>query len=232
MRAHGLDPGFPPEVMATVAALAGPPCTTEERIRDLRALPWCSIDNDDSRDLDQLSFAEPLGSGRVRVCVAIADVDATVTRGSAVDRHALVNTTSVYTTAAIFPMLPERLSTDITSLAANQDRLAIVVEFVVLADGTLSGSDVYGGLVRNRAKLAYRGVNAWLNGEGGRFPGQPRRSRVWTSSSACRTVLRNCLAPSGRGTALSISIAWRCGQSSRATPCSSFIPNRRAGQRA
>src|SRR5213596_691728 len=128
MRERGLDPEFPSEALAEVAALKGAPRTTGEPIRDLRALLWCSIDNDDSRDLDQLSVAEPLPGGDVKVLVAIADVDAVVFKGSLIDRHAVVNTTSVYTPAVIFPMLPERFSTDLTSLAAGEDRLWIVVE--------------------------------------------------------------------------------------------------------
>src|SRR5205807_327268 len=116
---------------------------------------WCSIDNDDSRGLDQLSVAEPLAGGDVKVLVAIADVDAAVPKESPIDRHAAVNTTSVYTPAAIFPMLPAELSTDLTSLAADQDRLSIVIEFVVAPDGSLKSSDIYGASVRNRAKLAY-----------------------------------------------------------------------------
>ena len=166
MRERGLEPSFPADALAEVAALSGPPRMTEEPTRDLRALPWCSIDNDDSRDLDQLSVAERLGGGDVKVLVAIADVDATVARQSPVDRHAALNTTSVYTPAAIFPMLPERLSTDLTSLADNQDRLAVIVELVVGADGVVKRSDVYGALVRNRSKLAYNGVGAWLAGDG------------------------------------------------------------------
>jgi exoribonuclease II len=166
MRERGLDPEFPADALAQVAALAGPPRTTEEPLRDLRALLWCSIDNDDSRDLDQLSVAEPQPNGDVKVLVAIADVDAAVARRSPVDRHAAQNTTSVYTPAAIFPMLPERLSTDLTSLADQQDRLSVVVEVVVSAEGEIRSSSIYGAQVRNRAKLAYDGVGAWLAGAG------------------------------------------------------------------
>ncbi len=142
------------------------PTTTEEPLRDLRALLWCSIDNDDSRDLDQLSVAESLPNGDVKVLVAIADVDAAVPKASAIDRHAAVNTTSVYTAAVIFPMLPEKLSTDLTSLIAGEDRLAIVIEIVVAKDGTVTTSDLYGGRVRNKAKLAYNSVGAWLEQRG------------------------------------------------------------------
>jgi VacB/RNase II family 3'-5' exoribonuclease len=166
MRARGLDPDFPPDALAEVAALSHAPSSTEVPVRDLRPLLWCSIDNDDSRDLDQLSVAERQPGGRVRVLVAIADVDATVRKGSPVDRHAAANTTSVYTPAVVFPMLPEKLSTDLTSLADRQDRLSLVVELIVTGDGQLVSSDIYGARVRNHAKLAYPSVGAWLAGEG------------------------------------------------------------------
>ncbi len=169
MRERGLDPAFPPGALAEAAALGGAPHATEEPTRDLRTLPWCSIDNDDSRDLDQLSVAEPLPGGVVRILVAVADVDSGVPKGSAIDDHAAVNTTSVYTPAAIFPMLPERLSTDLTSLADQQDRLSIVIDFVVNSGGDITSSDVYGAMVRNHAKLAYNAVGAWLAG-GEAFP--------------------------------------------------------------
>ena len=166
MRERGLDPEIPAAAAAEAGSIPGPPTTTEEPTRDLRSLLWCSIDNDDSRDLDQLSVAEPLGNGTVKVLVAVADVDAAVKKGSSVDQHASLNTTSVYTPAVIFPMLPERLSTDLTSLNDGEDRLAIVIELTVSANGELPASDVYGARVRNRAKLAYNGVGAWLAGEG------------------------------------------------------------------
>jgi exoribonuclease-2 len=166
MRVHGLEPDFPPDALAEVASLNAAPQSTGGPLRDLRALLWCSIDNDDSRDLDQLSVADTLPGGGVKILVAIADVDATVLKGSPVDRHAEVNTTSVYTPAVIFPMLPEKLSTDLTSLADHADRLAVVVEFVVSPDGSLAGSDVYGAVVKNQAKLAYNAVDAWLTGRG------------------------------------------------------------------
>jgi VacB/RNase II family 3'-5' exoribonuclease len=166
MRDRGLDPDFSQEELAEAAAVRAAPVTTEESVRDQRALLWCSIDNDDSRDLDQLSVADAQAGGDVRVLVAIADVDAVVFKGSLVDRHAAVNTTSVYTPGAVFPMLPERLSTDITSLGPGEDRLSIVIEFVVALDGTLKSSDIYGARVRNHAKLAYNGVDAWLTGHG------------------------------------------------------------------
>ena len=118
--------------------IQGPAHEADGSVRDLRGLLWCSIDNDSSRDLDQLSVAERLASGTVKVLVAVADVDAVVKRGSPIDRHAQTNTTSVYTAAEIFPMLPERLSTDLTSLGEGEDRLALVVEMEVAADGSVA----------------------------------------------------------------------------------------------
>jgi exoribonuclease-2 len=164
MLQRGLLPDFSPEALAETAAIAGAAAEASGEIRDLRRLRWASIDNDDSRDLDQLSVAEPLAAGAVRVLVAIADVDATVRRGSALDGHARTNTTSVYTAAQIFPMLPARLSTDLTSLAEGQERLAVVVEMTVDGEGVVTASDVYRAAVANRAKLAYDGVAAWLDG--------------------------------------------------------------------
>ncbi len=166
MRERGLEPNMPAAALAEVDAMTGPPLTTEEPTRDLRSLLWCSIDNDDSRDLDQLSVAEPLANGSLKVLVAIADVGAAVPKGSAVDRHAAQNTTSVYTPGVIFPMLPERLSTDLTSLNDQQDRLSVVVEMAVAPDGQLTASDIYGAQVRNTAKLAYNAVGSWLAGAG------------------------------------------------------------------
>ena len=133
-------------------------------MRDLTSLLWASIDNDDSRDLDQLTVAEALPGDKIKLLVAIADVDSLVKNGSAIDDHARHNTTSVYTAAMIFPMLPEKLSTDLTSLNVNEDRLAIVVEMVLSADGSLQASDIYRARVRNHAQLAYNSVAAWLDG--------------------------------------------------------------------
>ncbi len=162
---RGLLPDFSPAAMGEVAR-ASAAVDGDPGVRDLRGLLWASIDNNDSQDLDQLTVAESLASGAVKVLVAIADVDAVVHKDSAVDTHARHNTTSVYTAAGIFPMLPERISSDLTSLAEGEDRLAIVVEMVVDEGGTVTGSDVYRAMVRNHAKLAYSGVAAWLGGEG------------------------------------------------------------------
>ncbi|MCX6543179.1 MAG: RNB domain-containing ribonuclease [Acidobacteria bacterium] len=162
---RGLEPDFPPAAQRELAAISGP-ADAADGIRDMRDRLWASIDNDDSRDLDQLTVAEPLAGGRVRILVAVADVDALVRKGSAIDGHASRNTTSVYTPAAIFPMLPEALSTDLTSLNEDQDRTAVVADMVFEEDGSLAASDLYRARVRNRGQLAYRSVAAWLEGEG------------------------------------------------------------------
>ena len=169
MQAQGLEPDFPPAAIAEAQALKLDGDPRDATLRDLRALPWCSIDNDDSRDLDQLTVAEALNGSR-RFLVAVADVSAAVRPGSSLDAHANTNTTSVYTPAQIFPMLPERLSTDLTSLNAGVDRRAMVVEITVNEAGSSSGSSIYPALVRNHAKLAYNGVGAWLEGKGAAPP--------------------------------------------------------------
>jgi len=163
---RGLVPDFSPGALTELNAVSGAASATGGSHRDLRNLLWCSIDNDDSRDLDQLTVAQSMPGGATKILVAIADVDALVRKGSAIDEHARQNTTSVYTVAEIFPMLPERLSTDLTSLNLDADRLAIVVEIVIAGDGSLGSSDVYLATVRNRAKLAYNPVAAWLEGTG------------------------------------------------------------------
>jgi exoribonuclease-2 len=133
----GLVPDFPVQALAELDGIHGPAIQTEESTRDLKNLLWCSIDNDDSRDLDQLTVAEAMPDGVTKILVAIADVDAVVKRGSALDDHARQNTTSVYTVAQTFPMLPEKLSTNLTSLNYASDRLAIVAEMVIAGDGSL-----------------------------------------------------------------------------------------------
>ena len=140
-------------------------------IRDLRHLLWASIDNDNSRDLDQLSAADPSSPGAIRILVAIADVDAVIERGSPIDDHAHINTTSVYTPAVIFSMLPEKLSTDLTSLGESQERLALVIDMTIDGAGVVVQSDLYRARVVNRAKLAYNAVGAWLAGTGPPPPG-------------------------------------------------------------
>lgn len=165
MLARGLLPEFSPKALAQLDRIQAPASAEDMKVRDARDLIWASIDNDDSLDLDQLTVAESLTDGRTKILVAVADVDALVKKGSAIDQQAGHNTTSVYTAAQIFPMLPEKLSTNLTSLNLNEDRLAIVVEMVIGPDGSLLDSDVYRALVRNHAKLAYNSVSAWLEGK-------------------------------------------------------------------
>lgn len=168
MLERGLLPDFSDAALAELARLDRPaiPAGNLDGIRDLRNLIWSSIDNDDSLDLDQITVAEDLPGSSEKILVAIADVDSLVKEGSAIDEHAAHNTTSVYTAAEIFPMLPERLSTGLTSLNLDEDRLAFVVEMIIAPDGSLTKSDVYQALVRNHAKLAYNSVAAWLDGGG------------------------------------------------------------------
>lgn len=166
MRERGLLPDFSPEALAELDKIQTAPTATGEIARDLRDLAWCSIDNDDSRDLDQLTVGQALPGEQAKIFVAIADVDALVGKGSALDEHARHNTTSVYTAAEIFPMLPEKLSTNLTSLNLDEERLSVVVEMQISQDGALVTSDVYRARVRNRAKLAYDSVAAWLDGKG------------------------------------------------------------------
>ena len=174
MRERGLLPDFSHDVIAEVNALHE--AARDPSARDMRHLPWASIDNDDSRDLDQLSVAADKASANEdTIFVAIADVDALVKKGSDVDAHAATNTTSVYTAAEVFPMLPEKLSTDLTSLNPDADRLAVVVEMTVDEGGAVTRSSIYRATVRNHAKLAYNSVAPWLDG---RAPPPPALAAV------------------------------------------------------
>ncbi len=166
MLERSLLPDFSVEALSELARIQGPATMDGEQVRDRRDLLWASIDNDDSRDLDQLTVAEAMPNDKVKILVAVADVDSIVKNGSAIDDHARHNTTSVYTAPTIFPMLPEKLSTNLTSLNFSEDRLSIVVEMVTGADGSLMDSDIYRARVRNHAKLAYNSVAAWLEGNG------------------------------------------------------------------
>ena len=175
---RGLQPDFSRAVQRQLAQIDRPAPAIGADIRDLRELLWCSIDNDDSRDLDQLTVARDptrYANGGAGILVAIADVDGLVEMGSAIDDHAATNTTSVYTAAGIFPMLPEKLSTNLTSLGEAEDRLAMVVDMTIDGKGEVVASDVYRAAVRNHAKLAYNGVAAWLEGAG---PPPPRLTAV------------------------------------------------------
>src|SRR4051812_13644908 len=159
---YGLAPELPADAEAEVRELG---TASLSGLRDLRQLPWSSIDNDDSKDLDQLEVVIE-GSGAVRLLIAVADVDSLVPKGSALDDHARANTTSVYTAARVFPMLPEALSNDRTSLNQSEDRPALVVDMDVTDEGEVGQAKVYRAAVRNHARLTYAGVSAWLDGHG------------------------------------------------------------------
>ncbi len=161
MLERGFLPDFPPAVEAQLHDIRPEP---DGRLRDLTTLLWSSIDNDDSRDLDQIEWAERVPKG-IRVLVGIADVSATVSRNTPIDNHAAHDTTTVYAGVRTFPMLPERLSTDLTSLVEGQDRSAIVVELMVTADGTVEDGSVFPARVRNRAQLTYNAVGPWLESD-------------------------------------------------------------------
>ncbi len=161
---YGFIPAFPPSVVREVGALAAKAAPDE--VRDLRSLLWSSIDNHDSRDLDQIEVCERGPGEEIHVRVAIADVDLYVPRGSETDRHACHNGTSVYTGIETFPMLPDRLSADLTSLLPGQDRMAVVIEYAVLPDGSTRPGDICRAVVRNRAKLVYEEVGDWREGTG------------------------------------------------------------------
>jgi exoribonuclease-2 len=166
MLERGLLPDFSSEALAELDHLPLSVEVDSNSIRDRRNLLWASIDNDDSRDLDQLTVADALPSNKVNILVAIADVDSSIKKESALDLHARNNTTSVYTSAEIFPMLPEKVSTDITSLNFDQDRLAIVVEMMVAPNGAIEDSKIYRAWVHNYAKLSYSRTGAWLENKG------------------------------------------------------------------
>lgn len=166
MLEHGFQPDFPPDVPQQLAQLkAHPPnIAPGGNIRDLRTLLWSSIDNDTSRDLDQVEVAERMSHGQIKVMIGIADVDAFVPKDSAIDKHAAIETTTVYTGVRIFPMLPEELSTGVTSLLPDADKLSVVTEYMVGADGSVNSPNVYRAVVRNKAQLTYNAVGAWLEG--------------------------------------------------------------------
>jgi exoribonuclease-2 len=164
---HGFQPDFPKGTDTELSAIqAHPEAPAVPEAQDLRKLLWSSIDNDTSKDLDQIEWAEQLPDGRIRVLVGVADVDARVNKGTIIDSHAQSETTSVYTGVKVFPMLPSELSEGITSLNENEDRVAVIIEYAVDAAGTASDGKAYRALVRNQAQLAYNGVGAWLEGRG------------------------------------------------------------------
>ncbi len=165
---RGFLPKFSPQVIKEIQNLANDQnhLNSSTSTKDLRQLLWSSIDNPDSLDLDQIEFCEEKSNGAIRILIGIADVDSMVTKHSAIDEHAYHNTTSVYTGVQTFPMLPEKLSNELTSLMEDADRLAIVIEFTIDGRGQVQASDVYQAQVRNYAKLDYESVGAWLAGEG------------------------------------------------------------------
>jgi exoribonuclease-2 len=193
---RGLETEFASDALGQLDAIRGP-AVADGEIEDLRSRLWCSIDNDDSEDLDQLTVAEDLGNGAVRILVAVADVDALVAKATPIDRHASKNTVSVYVAGHVYPMLPERLSTDLTSLNPNADRVSLVVAYVVKPDGNLGESSVRRALVHNRAKLAYNAVAAWLDGQGplpepaARVPGMDAQLRAQDEVAARLRRLRH-----------------------------------------
>jgi VacB/RNase II family 3'-5' exoribonuclease len=165
MLEHGFLPDFSPAALDELTKIQQVNTGTAPAIKDLRQMLWASIDNDDSLDLDQLTVAEVLPDNNVKILVAVADVDALVKKNSEIDGHAHQNTTSIYTAGKTFPMLPEKLSTDLTSLNYHEDRPAMVIEMVIDDGGDIKSSDIYRALVRNYAKLAYNAVAAWLEGK-------------------------------------------------------------------
>jgi exoribonuclease-2 len=169
MLERGFEPDFSSAVQQQLKQIRSQnpllAASSSKNVRDLRSLLWSSIDNDTSRDLDQIEVAERQSSGGIKVMVGIADVDAFVPKGSPIDDHAAKQTTSVYTGVRIFPMLPEELSTGTSSLLETGDRLAMVIEFIAGSEGTVSGDTVYPAIVRNKAQLTYNAVGAWLEGK-------------------------------------------------------------------
>ena len=168
MTLYGFLPHFPTDVIREIASfknLDEPRLSLlrkKESIRDLRSLLWSSIDNEESRDLDQLEYCERLPNREIRVMIAIADVDEYSAKNSPTDRYARHNGTSVYTGVEIFPMFPDRLSWDLSSLIPNEDRLSIVIDFSVRPDGSVRFNDIFHAIVANKAKLVYETIGAWL----------------------------------------------------------------------
>ncbi len=175
-----IDNGFKPEFsdavfeqLRQIENQKEPDAASE--IQDLRNLPWSSIDNRTSRDLDQVEWAERLENGDLRVLVGIADVDIRVPKGSPIDQHARQNTVTVYTQSEIFPMLPEQLSTDRTSLNQGEDRLAVVADMTVTENGDVPVSNFFRALIHNHAKFSYDEIGEWLDGDG-EMPEELQRS--------------------------------------------------------
>jgi len=170
MRRRGFDPDFSDEVKAQVAELEGQTVQESASVADLRGLLWSSIDNDTSRDLDQIELVESLQNGAIKVLIGIAEVDSAAATGSPIDLHANQQGTSVYTGVETFPMLPKELSEGLTSLLEGVDRIAMIIEFVVDSAAAVQSGRAYAGIVRNQAQLTYSGVGPWLEGSGSAPP--------------------------------------------------------------
>ena len=228
MFSRGLEPEFPDAVQKQLSRISAAASESDPSIRDLTGLPWCSIDNDDSLDLDQLTAIEPLVKGEVRVFVAVADVDALVKKGSAIDAHARHNTTSVYTSARVFPMLPERLSTDLTSLNPDADRLALVNQMDFSDDGILVSSSIYRAVVRNKVQLAYDAVSAWIEGDT-ELPEAARQIRGMNTQLRLQDELAQKLRVLRRAQGRSSSRPSSPGPCSRATGSPTSASSRKTG---
>jgi len=166
MLARGLAPDFTVPVMKQLDRMDKPATTNLSDLKDARELLWCSIDNDDSKDLDQLTAAKKVNENEFIIYIAVADVDALVHKETPIDQHAQINTTSIYTPAKIFPMLPEKLSTNLTSLNEREDRVAVIFEIHLNSAADVLSTDIYHATVYNYAQLAYSSVGAWLEGRG------------------------------------------------------------------
>lgn len=184
MMERGFAPDFTADALHELEQITEAKATGEQQMRDRRDLPWSSIDNDDSLDLDQLTSAEDLPDNHIKIMVAVADVEFLVKKYSAIDDHAQTNTLSIYTAGKVFPMLPEKLSTNLTSLNHHEDRFAVIIETIIDQEGNEKSSEIYNGLVRNKAKLTYNSVGAWLEGrrpippEVGAVPGLAKNLRL------------------------------------------------------
>jgi VacB/RNase II family 3'-5' exoribonuclease len=159
----GLEPEFSKEALQQLQTIHTP-ASIPKRMEDLRSLPWCSIDNENSLDLDQLTFAKE-ENGTTTLFIAIADVDALVPANSAIDLHAQINATSVYTPAKLFPMLPEKLSFHLTSFVEEEDRLSLTIKINIDKRGKMEEFSLFPAIVRNPAKLSFEAVGAWLEGK-------------------------------------------------------------------
>ena len=211
MIANGFVPDVPAEVSAEVAADADPAGGAIGNVRDLRALPWSSIDNDSSLDLDQLEVTEKLPNGDVRVRVAIADVDGTVPKGTATDRFAQANSVSVYTGVVTYPMLPAALSTHLTSLGQDADRPSVVIQFEVNSTGDVTSHDVFLARVKNQAKLAYGNVGAWLDGRGALAAAGTPVIQEQLRLQPCGRGGRGCATQRRQWSTVAVDLWERCG---------------------